>query len=313
MTGGVGAAVLAGVALGAVPSSAQATPGPVKVVKVSCTPDALVTAIQTAKVAGAAKLLLSPNCVYSYTTAAAPGDALPIITGDITLVGGPDTTIRRDPAASTAFRVLEVASGATLHVRGISILDGSTAALGGGILNAGTVFLDLTTLGGNRAGNGGAFANTSGAKATISLSLLNANSTTGVGGGGILNWGTLTVSRSVLAGNNAPINGGGLNTQASGVSHLIESTVDDNTSGSLGGGISNLGTTTLDRVLVKHNKGSAGGGIATGNTNVTIRNSIIRDNIPDNCSPMNTIPGCVDQPSAGRRLTSLPHLSPITP
>jgi hypothetical protein len=286
--------VLAGVALGAVSPSAQAMPGLVKVVKVSCSRDELVTAIETAKGIGAARLLLSPNCVYNYTTATAPGDALPIITGDITLVGGPNTTIRRDPTAPTAFRVLEVASGATLHVRRISILNGSTAAIGGGIRNAGTVVLDQTTLSGNRAGNGGALGNTAGANATISLSLLNANSTTGVGGGGILNSGTLTVFKSVLAGNSAPINGGGLNTQASGVSHLTQSTVDHNISGSLGGGISNLGTTTLDRVLVKRNKGSAGGGIATANTNVIIRNSIIRNNIPDNCSPMNTILGCVN-------------------
>ncbi|HXA62116.1 MAG TPA: hypothetical protein VNW94_23450, partial [Streptosporangiaceae bacterium] len=127
-----------------------------------------------------------------------------------------------------------------------------------------------------------------------SLSRLNANSTTGVGGGAIINSGTLTVFQSVLSGNSAPINGGGLNTQASGVSHLIESTVDHNISGGLGEGISNLGTTTLDRVLVERNKGSAGGGIGTTNTNVIIRRSIIRNNIPDNCSPMNTIPGCVN-------------------
>lgn len=294
ITGGVGVVVLAGVALGAAPPSAQAMPGVPKVVRLSCSPNALVTAIQTANGIGAAKLLLSPNCVYNYTAATAPGDALPIITGNITLVGGRNTTIRRDPTAPTAFRVLEVASGATLHVQRISILDGSTAGLGGGILNAGTVFLDRTTLGGNRAGNGGAFANTQGAKATISLSHLNANSAAGVGGGGILNSGTLTMSKSVLAGNSAPVNGGGLNTQPSGVSHLIQSTVENNISGSLGGGISNLGTTTLDRVLVKQNKASAGGGIATANTNVTIRKSTIRNNIPDNCSPKNTIPGCVN-------------------
>jgi hypothetical protein len=102
------------------------------------------------------------------------------------------------------------------------------------------------------------------------------------------------VFKSVLSGNSAPINGGGRNTQPSGVSHLIQSTVDHNISGGLGGAISNLGTTTLDRVLVERNKGSASGGIATANTNVILRHSIIRNNIPDNCSPMNTIPGCVN-------------------
>ncbi|MEU0564666.1 hypothetical protein ABZ297_04595 [Nonomuraea sp. NPDC005983] len=261
---------------------------------VACDPNALVTAIRTANGIGVARLILASRCVYNYTTATAPGDALPIITGDITLVGGPSTKIRRDSAAPDAFRVLEVASGATLHVERISILGGSTAGFGGGILNAGTVVLDQTTLAGNHAANGGAFANNSGAEATIFLSRFNANSTSSVGGGAILNAGTLTMSKSVLAGNSAPINGDGLNTQPNGVSHLIQSTVENNISGSLGGGISNLGTTTLDRVPVTGNKGSGGGGIATGNTNVSIRNLNIRDNIPDNCSPMNTIPGCVN-------------------
>ncbi|WP_214642618.1 hypothetical protein [Nonomuraea sp. NEAU-A123] len=265
-----------------------------KDVTVACDPDALVTAIRTVNGIGAARLLLAPYCDYNYATANDPGDALPVITGDITLVGGPSTKIRRDPTAPGLFRVLEVASGATLHVQRISILGGRTTGLGGGILNAGTVVLDRTTLAGNRAGNGGAFANNADATATIFLSRLNANSTMGVGGGAIINSGTLTLSKSVLAGNSAPVNGGGLNTQATGVSHLINSTLDNNVSGSLGGGISNLGTTTLDRVLVTRNKGSAGGGISTGNTNVVIQNSTIRDNIPDNCNPLNTIPGCVD-------------------
>ncbi len=41
------------------------------------------------------------------------------------------------------------------------------------------------------------------------------------------------------------------------------------------------------------NRGSAGGGIATGNANVFLQQSIVRNNIPDNCNPLNTIPGCV--------------------
>ncbi|WP_433431393.1 hypothetical protein [Nonomuraea sp. CA-141351] len=275
--------------MGAVPAPAQAA----KDVNVPCDPDALVTEIRTANGIGVARLLLATDCVYNYTTTADPGDALPIIRGDITLVGGSSTTIRRDPAAPDAFRLLEVASGATLHVQRISFVGGSAAGLGGGILNAGTVVLDQIIMAGNHAGNGGAFANNVAANATISGSVLNENSTTSVGGGAILNFGTLTMFRSVLTRNSAPVNGGGLNTQANGVSHLIQSTVADNTSGSLGGGVSDLGTTTLDRVVVTRNKGSGGGGIATGNNNVSIQNSVIRDNTPDNCSPMNTIQGCV--------------------
>jgi hypothetical protein len=148
------------------------------------------------------------------------------------------------------------------------------------------------TLSGNRAGNGGAVSNSAAGTATISRSLLNANTTTGVGGGGLINFGTLTVFGSVFAANTAPINGGAVNTQPGGTTRLIQTTLDHNTSGGLGGGISNLGTTSLNRTLVTSNRGSAGGGIATGNTNVTLVRSIVRNNIPDNCNPLNTIPGC---------------------
>lgn len=56
--------------------------------------------------------------------------------------------------------------------------------------------------------------------------------------------------------------------------------------------MSNLGTPTLIGTVVRQNQGSVGGGIATGNTNVTLRNSTVAGNKPDNCSPANAIVGC---------------------
>ncbi|MGH3421930.1 MAG: hypothetical protein ACRDOD_20320 [Streptosporangiaceae bacterium] len=82
--------------------------------------------------------------------------------------------------------------------------------------------------------------------------------------------------------------------QASGISHIIQSQFVYNVSGSLGGGISNLGTTTIYGTSVRFNKGSSGGGIATGNTNVTLKNSTVSDNTAGNCNPLNTIQGCVN-------------------
>jgi hypothetical protein len=86
----------------------------------------------------------------------------------------------------------------------------------------------------------------------------------------------------------------GVNTQPGGTTQVVRSTFDHNTSVGLGGAISNLGNTVLVRTLVTHNKGSSGGGIATGGANVLLSQSVVRNNIPDNCSPLNTIPGCVD-------------------
>ena len=81
---------------------------------------------------------------------------------------------------------------------------------------------------------------------------------------------------------------------AAGSSHITQSQFADNVSGGLGGAISNLGTTTLYGTSVRFNTGSSGGGIATGNTNVTLKNSIVTSNTPDNCNPLNTIQGCVN-------------------
>jgi hypothetical protein len=72
----------------------------------------------------------------------------------------------------------------------------------------------------------------------------------------------------------------------------VQDTFIKNTSGGLGGGLSNLGTTSLTGTTVRLNKAAGGGGIATGNTNVTLRVSTVTDNAPDNCNPAGTIPGC---------------------
>jgi hypothetical protein len=291
VTSGAGAVVLVGgTLLMASPARSMAS-GP-RVIKVPCDAAALAAAITSANTSTAV-LRLSANCTYGITTPATAATGLPTITGNVTLVGGPGTAIRRAPGAAL-FRILDVAAGGTLRVTGTSILNGRTAGLGGGIQNAGTLVLRHVTMAGNAGGNGGAVANSAAGTATISRSLINANSTTGVGGGGLINFGTLTVFGTVLSGNTAPINGGAMNTQPAGTTRLIRTTLDHNTSGGLGGGLSNLGTTSLDRTLVSTNRGTGGGGIATGNTNVTLVRSIVRNNIPDNCNPLNTIPGCVN-------------------
>jgi hypothetical protein len=291
--GATGAVILAGGILTPA-SAAPAMAARARLVRVPCSAASLAAAITAANASAGTVLRLTAGCTYSIVTPAVATTALPQITGNVTLVGGPNTAIRRDPAALTTFRVLDVAAGGTLRVAGISILNGIVAGLGGGIQNAGTLRLLHVTLAGNRAANGGGLTNAAGATATVSRSLVNANATTSVGGGAIINFGTLTVFGSIMSANTAPINGGGLNTQPGGTSRLIQSTVAHNASGGLGGGISNLGTTSLDRTLVRANRGSSGGGIATGNTNVTLRRSIVWGNIPDNCTPLNTIPGCVD-------------------
>lgn len=291
LSGSMAAVALAGAAL-IVPAAAQAQAmaGP-PVINVPCSTSALVTAINAANGFASATVRLRTRCIYYITTPATAADGLPIITGHVTLAGGYGTEIKRVSTAA-AFRILEIAAAGSLRLTGVSVLGASTAGLGGGVLNAGTATLIGDTFSGNKAGNGGGLSNSAGATALVIGSHFAANATTGVGGGGIINFGTLSVIRSTFNGNTAPINGGGLNTQPAGVSRLIQSTFTGNVSGGLGGAITNLGTTTLISSVIRHNKGSSGGGIATSNTNVHLFQTVVQANVPNNCNPLNTIRGC---------------------
>jgi hypothetical protein len=287
------AAAIGGAVLITAAPAAQAQPvaGTLGRFSVPCSVNALDTAIGHANTHGGGTLQLAADCTYLITTPATAADGLPLISTPITLVGAPHTVLSRNPSAA-AFRILDVAAAGTLQLSNVTVRNGHTASLGGGIQNAGTVILTQDTFTGNSAGNGGALANNANATANVSGSTFTGNTTTAVGGGGIINFGQLTVTGSTFTGNTAPTNGGALNTQPAGNSRLISSAFRHNTSGGLGGAMSNLGTTTLIGTVVRQNQGSAGGGIASGNTHVTLRNSTVVDNQPDNCSPAGGIAGC---------------------
>jgi hypothetical protein len=113
ISGSLVATALAGAAVVATAPVAQA-----RTIIVPCTTPALVNAINTANALGTATVRLPANCTYNITTPATATDGLPVITRNITIVGGPGTTIRRDPTVATIFRIFEVAAGARLSVAG---------------------------------------------------------------------------------------------------------------------------------------------------------------------------------------------------
>ena len=142
---------------------------------VPCHAAALATAI-TAAGATPSVLRLAPSCTYLLTS------ALPQVTGHIVLLGGPATSIKRDPATPD-LRLLDVAAAGRLRVRDITLLNGgTTTGPGGGVRNAGDLVLDHVTLTGNTALNdkGGALENTG--TAVVAHSLLVANATRGPDG-----------------------------------------------------------------------------------------------------------------------------------
>jgi hypothetical protein len=292
IAGGMAAVIISGTALAA-PSAAQAQSAARRIVRVPCSSSALSTAVTAANNVPTV-LRLSPQCRYPITGTLT-------VSGQVTLIGGPSTTIR--PARGFTGRLLDVTSTGRLRVEGIFILNGNgnSGDEGVGVRNAGNLVLESVTISGNTAnnGNGAGLSNLATGIALITRTLISGNNATGSSGagtgsgGGILNRGKLTVAGSRLSANTVADGGGGIDTVPSGTTRFIQSTLDHNTAAGSGGGIFNSGTTSLVRTLVARNHaGASGGGIFQNSGTTTLTRSIIRANTPDNCAPANSVPGC---------------------
>ncbi len=304
VVGSIAAAALLQAGAAVAPPTALATP----VTFVPCSTPALISAVNAANIAGSGVLRLASFCDYALTSAAASGrgpDGLPIIYGNIVLAGGRFTRISRSPAAPR-FRIIEVAAGAILGVRNLSISGGEADGTipgndtGGGILNSrGNVALIHAWITRNTADSGAGVSNDSG-RVLVSHSLIRGNTTRtgGGGGGGFYNDGSLLVAKSLVAGNHANTNGGGIYNGQGGRTELQRSVVDHNTAGAGGGGIYNASDGRLVTIhsLIKHNSAAAGGGISNAGipNRVALIASLVAGNMPNNCVPLNTLAGCVN-------------------
>lgn len=260
-------------------------------VVVPCSESDLLDAITAANLVPSTTLNLASNCTYLYSTTYNLNELFPPISTTLTIIGGEHTVIKRHDTADLV-RIFSVDTGATLNLKNLTIDNAYSNGLGGGVYNQGTLSLEKVTVSNNHAANGAGVASAFGAVTTISESEFIFNIALSVGGGGLIDFGTTTVEKSLFYANTAPINGGGLNVQPSGITTIISSSFSDNSSGSLGGGMSNLGTLNVDHSAIRYNVGTGGGGIATGNENVTLSLAYIVNNVPDNCSPLNTIADC---------------------
>jgi uncharacterized repeat protein (TIGR01451 family)/CSLREA domain-containing protein len=115
---------------------------------------------------------------------------------------------------------------------------------------------------------------------TLSNSVVSGNNITLGSGGGIANLGTLTLTNSTVSGNMASGGGGGIYNESGKTLTVIGSTVSGNTSGGFlgGGGINNQGQATLINVTVSGNSADEdGGGISTVtgvNANALVLNNV---------------------------------------
>ncbi|MHC4880085.1 MAG: choice-of-anchor Q domain-containing protein [Planctomycetota bacterium] len=218
--------------------------------------------------------------------AAATGDL--DITQDLTITGAGAGVTFID--FNDLDRIFDVHAGAMVTVSDVTIREGNVVSSnedGGGIRNSGTLTIEDSVLTDLSALGGGAVANTSAGSLTIRRSTLSLSSASGtVGGGGLLNAGTVVVEESTVDSNGSVFNGGGIaNLGAAADLTLTDTTVRGNvapTSTRDGGGLYNInGTVEIVGSTFSGNRARNGAGFWTGGgaSMVTLTNSTLSGNL----------------------------------
>ncbi|MEU3693146.1 hypothetical protein [Streptomyces narbonensis] len=247
---------------------------------VPCSANSLRSAINLANaIPGPAVLFLSSGCTYTLTAADNPGNGLPVVTSDISVLGS-GATIRRQSAAD--FRILKVQGpGGRLTLNNLTIRDGrdvSGGEGGGGIAAFGgsTVTLNSVEVTRNFSGTAGAGG---GVISFGTLNLRNSNVSYNIStnnGGGVHSIGTTNISNTTITGNTARDDGGGMDVRGS--LTLTGSRVTDNAARLTAGGINAFELTgTVTDTLIRGNTtgGSDGGGLYHRTSTLTLERTTI--------------------------------------
>jgi predicted outer membrane repeat protein len=286
---------------------------------VPCSAFALARAISAAR--SGDTLLLAFGCTYELHA------ALPDITTELTLMGEGSTLERSYAPDTPSFPILTVEGRPAVDLtlqRGSAPPTPSSSILKADGESAGDLTLTNVNFrdgGGSSDYEGGAIYN-DGGDVTIHGGAFYNNKTDEYGGA-IYNSGTLTVSDASFAGNSS-VYGGAIETEDNatisrttfsrnaadalfgdptnayggaiyndGHTLVTGDTFFGNTSAGFGGGIYNTDSLAIDHTLIAHNDATVGGGgIYNDDSTVTLTDTGVLGNVPDNCEPVGTIAGC---------------------
>lgn len=172
-----------------------------------------------------------------------------------------DLTIRNGAITTPAPNIFDTGGGAVLSsanltLRNARVAQNSTVGSGGAIFNLGQLTIeDSEVLTNTSEGNGGGIYNYS--------------------------FGTITINRSLLAGNIANGQMGGA-IESSRPVYLTDVTIRDNESASFGGGLVTGGIAELNRVTLQGNRAASGASIFASFGAITLTNSTISGNLASN-------------------------------
>ncbi len=199
-----------------------------------------------------------------------------VISGTQIMFNGSDTT---------GSGGLDLSSGAYTVTIANSVIDQNqtgTSGSGGGLYSNGNLSIVNTDISGNQAGKaGGGYYNSGGVvsirNSTIDYNtVLGTNNNLSTGGGGVFNYGTLTLDNVNIEGNVAWYgSAGGLLNRSSAT--INNSTIAGNAAITLTGGLINTNLMTLDHTTISHNTGAYDAGVRNLGT-LTIAGGDIRNN-----------------------------------
>ncbi len=254
----------------------------------------LVAAIAAANAGGGGTIRLAGGCIYSVANpdnATDGGNALPVITAPVSIIGQAGTSIARSTSPTTPdFRLFEVESGGTLSLNTVTVTGGSADLDGGGVLlHAGTVNLTASQVSGNTArSGGGVFSDAAGSLSLVDSQVIqNTSNGTGLQGGGgigVTEGSAVTLTRSTVMDNTAAYFGGGVLITGGASVVARSSKVDGNVSEGNDGGIADglatsTGVLTLSDSEVNNNHAFDDGGIDTSEgSTATLTSSLVIGN-----------------------------------
>ena len=173
-----------------------------------------------------------------------------------------------------------------------AVLMHNSATDGGAIDNWGTTRVNVSTIYSNTATNGGGvYIGTTGWMEGTNVTI--EDNSAGISGGGLYNWGKLTLDRNTVNSNRASTAGGvggGIYVLPSGQLTMTNSTVSSN-SALWGGGVTNNGLSRIINSTLGDNLATYGGGLRNDSTGqLYFSNSIIADSqVGVDCSNVGTI------------------------
>jgi len=273
----------------------------------ACTTDFLIWSINQANNNGPGTdtINLDPGCVYQLGVVDNTIDGnngTPSITSSIIINGNGATVRRSTTAQKSAIRLFHVSQGGDLTLNDIVLYDGlamnpadtipEILNSGGAIFNAGTVLVLNSTLDYNRAmQNGGGIYNLGNLtvrNSTLMNNEVNISNSPGESGGAIQNLGIAVIDASTIVGNIASQSGGGIANAYGGNLSIVNSTISGNSttlSGlASGAAIMTSGDLSISYSTIASNVGISSGAVWSATDTISIFNSIIADNLPQNCS-----------------------------